>query len=198
MQYTLLSLVMLALFSSCGDLSNQGDPNEACDGKDYCHIFISSSTTKGNLAASGSGIDEADAICTASKPANTGTVKAFLSDGTNRVACTSADCSGGIGEHIDWVLAANREYRRPGGAVVIGTTDAFGIFGFPLLSEFYSSAGTIFTGMTTDYRPANDCTNWTSTLGTGTNGVLDSKLSNALSSADNSCNNTHHILCVEQ
>jgi Protein of unknown function (DUF1554) len=199
MQYIILiSLIML--LASCGNTS-KGPTTKPCDDKTYCHIFISSSTTKGNISASGDGILIADDICKASKPANTGTVKAFLSDGINRVACATgnADCLAGTTGRIDWVLSANKEYRRTGGAIVIGTTNDEGLFTFPLISDFYATAGTIFTGMNTDYTPAvNDCTNWTVITGTGATGLLDSDTSSALYNTNSNCNTNHHILCVEQ
>ena len=198
MQYTLLIFILTIFLGAC-DLSNKGEPTKPCDGKNYCHIFISSNTTKGNLVASGNGIEVADAICTASKPPNTGEVKAFLVDDTNRRACTTDRCTtGGVGEHINWVLAADREYRRTGGAVVIGTANVDGILEFNLSSAFYATAGTIYTGMNADYTTGDDCNNWSSTAFTGATGDLVSQNSTAIYDSDRNCNETHHILCVEQ
>ncbi|OFZ21161.1 MAG: hypothetical protein A2202_07015 [Bdellovibrionales bacterium RIFOXYA1_FULL_36_14] len=194
MQYTLLTFILIALLNAC-DLSDKSAVPVPCNGKNYCHIYISENTTKGNLATSGSGIEAADAICTASKPPNTGNVKAFLVDGTTRRACATADCDG---EHIDWVLSTGREYRRTGGAIVIGTANIDGLIEFNLLSAFYPTAGTIYTGMNANYTTGNDCSNWTSTMFTGAIGDLESIDSAAIHDSDSSCNNLHHLLCVEQ
>ncbi|HLD45750.1 MAG TPA: DUF1554 domain-containing protein, partial [bacterium] len=64
-------------------------------------IFVTDATYNGNLG----GVAGADALCEAdaNKPA-TGTYKALIVDGVARVACTTANCGGGAGENIDWVL----------------------------------------------------------------------------------------------
>ena len=199
MQNTLLIFILITFLNACGDLSNDGEPTEPCNGKNFCHIFISSNTTKGNLVASGNAIEAADAICTASKPPNTGNVKAFLVDGTNRRACINPNCNpGDNNDHIDWVLSEDREYRRTGGAIVIGVADPNDLLAFPLLSEFYGMAGTIYTGLNANYTNGNDCNNWTSTAFNGATGDLDSMLVTAIYNSDRSCNELHHLLCVEQ
>ena len=198
MQNTFLMFILITVLYAC-DLSNTSEPTVPCNSKNYCHIFISNNDTRGNLVVSGNGIVAADAICTASRPPNTGSAKAFLVDGVNRRACTTIDCgTGSVGEHIDWVLSAGREYRRTGGAVVIGTANVDGILEFNLLSAFYATAGTIYTGINDDYTTGNDCNNWTSTAFTGATGNLVSIDSTAINDTDRSCNELHRLLCVEQ
>lgn len=152
------------------------------------------------------GIAGLDANCAsdANKPSGGGTYKALVSDGTNRRACTTANCGGGAGEHISWVLKANKEYRRSNGTTVIGTTTANGIFTFPLTNSFQATiTGTnaIVTGLNTDWTSnANDCTDWT-TNGGGANmsfAVHDDPTSATLSVGFQACSNTSKVVCVEQ
>ncbi|PKA22531.1 hypothetical protein CH381_30445 [Leptospira sp. mixed culture ATI2-C-A1] len=50
--------------------------------------------------------------------------------------CISNCASGGTAEHTDWVLKSNQEYnRRTDGFIVIGTTNASGIFIADLTNE---------------------------------------------------------------
>ena len=75
-----------------------------------------------------------------------GTYKALITDGTNRVACTSANCAtGGAGENINWVLTPSTEYFRTDGTTEIGVTTSAGIFSFPL-SNAITASGVAWTG----------------------------------------------------
>ncbi len=94
-------------------------------------IFLSASGHNGNFG----GATGADTFCMgdANYP-GTGTYKALLTDGSTRIACTTANCGGGPSEHVGWILAANKRYTRVDGTE-IGTTTANGIFTFPLTNS---------------------------------------------------------------
>src|SRR5690606_20294444 len=57
--------------------------------------------------------------------------KALLVHGTERVACTTAQCSGCASEHVDWVLSPNTHYLRADGVTLVGTTNDLGLWSFP-------------------------------------------------------------------
>ncbi|EKD41383.1 MAG: LenF, partial [uncultured bacterium] len=89
-----------------------------------------------------SGIADADATCMAdaNKPIGGSTFKAMIADGVIRRACSSANCvTSGDGENIDWVLQPSTTYKRVDDTT-IGTTDANGIFSFPLDNAFTDAA----------------------------------------------------------
>lgn len=150
------------------------------------------------------GISGVDAYCNnaTDKPSGGGTYKAFVADGTNRIACTSASCSGGPSEHTDWVLKANKEYRQSNGTTVIGTTTANGIFTFPLTNEPQTTINTTdvtATGLNQNWTSStNDCTNW-SGAGSFAMGSHTVKTVNTINSGGTGgCASTTKILCVEQ
>ena len=43
---------------------------------------------------------------------STGTYNAMVVAGTTRRACSSANCGGGTGEHIDWVLQSKESLKN--------------------------------------------------------------------------------------
>jgi hypothetical protein len=215
-----LFTVLVLLLSACGkgvytqNLSvvsgtSSGDDTPAsssCSSDSYCIIFVSNTTTTADIDGGGdddgtNGIEEADDICMsdANKPTS-GTYKAMLSDGTNRIACTSANCSGGTAEHTDWVLKPSKEYRRTDETTIIGTTTADGVFSFNLTNSI-ATAGTVWTGLRGDWRAqTNDCSDWTTSAGsTGSNGFAPVTNSIAIfNSAVDSCGNSRPVYCVEQ
>ncbi|PJZ81259.1 DUF1554 domain-containing protein [Leptospira meyeri] len=70
----------------------------------FCKIFVTNSITPYNA-----GITGFASHCTSSsyKPSGGGTYKAMASDGTTRRACSTANCSSGTSEQINWVLKTN-------------------------------------------------------------------------------------------
>ncbi|TGL69769.1 DUF1554 domain-containing protein [Leptospira kmetyi] len=141
------------------------------------------------------------------KPSGGGTYKALITDGVNRRACTTASCSGGTSEQINWVLKPNKEYRRKDGTTIIGTTTANGIFAFPLTNSVEILANIVITngigtGMNADWTSnANDCSDWSTNAGgtSSTVGTWDSTNSGLIGGAGTSgCSNTHMTICVEQ
>lgn len=157
--------------------------------------------------AGATGIARADAYCNDAGDGNhpgSGTYKALLVDGNNRIACTTANCAtGGATENVDWVMSANQTYIRPDGTV-IGTTTAAGIlttFTNPIVNS-----GTdvwVWTGMQANYTTLNDnhhCFEWTVT-GAQSGLAGNAKLGNtgAIYSSATLCSGTiAKLTCVEQ
>jgi hypothetical protein len=165
-------------------------------------IYITTSTIDGNVG----GVTEADAICAAdlSKP-DGGTYKALITDGSTRVACTTAGCSGGATEHTNWVLAASTDYYRSDGTTKISTTNANGIFNFnagDLTNSFSSTGVGIWTGLVGTWIMQTDgtCSSWTSNspVGLGVKGNTDKTTSASISDSAFNCNSLMHLACVAQ
>lgn len=116
--------------------------------------------------------------------------QAFLVDGVNRVACTSANCESGVSGQTDWVLSESKVYISESG-VTIGTTNESAIFyPFPLESSF-TQGSTVpthtvngktglyghmyWTGISTTYisDTNNNCQAWTTPSASGVYGTGD-------------------------
>ena len=163
-------------------------------------IFVTNSKYTGSLG----GIAGADAKCAAdtNKPVGGATYKAFISDGTNRRACSTDDCSGGISENIDWVLKPNRSYVRADGTTALFTTNANGIFTSDLTNSFSGASVYPWTGLKSTFTSDANCSNWsdgtTAASGRrgntqGTNRTTAISQSTYLCSVDNG-----PLICVEQ
>lgn len=217
----------LAMSFSCVDKSENSDLNSAavalvtqnqssssattantstgtCATTGYCKMFATAAS-----AIKNAGITGFDNQCQndTNKPSGGGTYKALATDGVNRKACTTANCSGGTSEHIGWVLKPNKEYRRKDGTTVIGTTTANGVFSFPLTNSVEILANLVITngivtGMNADWTSsANDCLDWTTNAGgnSSTVGTWDVTNSSFIGGAGTSgCSNVHMLVCVEQ
>jgi hypothetical protein len=168
-----------------------------------CKMFVTTSTYTG---ATIGGITGADAKCAsdASKPA-TGTYKAFLVDDTNRIACTTANCSGGASENKNWVMKASTPYTRVDGTA-IGTTTAAGIFPAFITNPISTTGDVLFGNIRTGMAFAKDwtsrvnghCTNYTVSTGTSTDGDASSGTTNYLYVNGGACSGAKSLLCVEQ
>ncbi|MCR9141893.1 MAG: DUF1554 domain-containing protein [bacterium] len=179
--------------------SSSSSSSTGCAGSGHCLMFVTNAAVTVTT-----GIAGLDSQCqsNASKPSGGGTYKALIVDGTNRIACTTANCGGGTAEHTDWVLKPNKEYRRADGTTVIGTTSANGVFAFPLTNSVDPGSvptNAMRTGMNNDWTSnANDCTNWSTTGGVAAGGV-NNVTSNALIFIGTSgCTNSDRAVCVEQ
>ena len=189
-------------------------------------IFISATTHNGNFAggADNSGtpaaaIAGADALCNgadANKPAGGGTYKAMLVNSA-RVACTTDNCSGGVGEHTDWVFAANTTYYQADGITPFATTNNVGIIvtatvDLPNASNTVTFWGGMTSGGAHDWQSEKTCSNGS---GQNTGGFTSSSGSadyarsagmgtstsngNGFPSYDfETCNITKPLLCVQQ
>jgi hypothetical protein len=163
-------------------------------------IFVSLTTENGNLghpnAADG-------AVCPndANKPAGTALYKVILVDSLyqDRVACSSANCSGDAGaQHVDWALAPNTTYTRPDGAV-IGTTTSAAIFAFPLQNSISTSNVQVWTGLNADWTSnADACGGWVTSSGMGVVGAANQVDSTSIAMASITCATGASYYCVEQ
>lgn len=188
-----LGLILLLPLTNCGGSGS----STASSGCNPCIIYVSATTSTANL----SGVSGADSICQndANKPSSVGTAKALIVDGTNRVACTSANCSGGTSEHTDWVLQPSVAYTRSDSTYIATTTSA-GIFSFNIPNPIYAPATNIWTGLSTDFTTAGDCTNWTNSAAVvdGEMGESDLADVSAIQIGTSFCHLTRALYCVEQ
>lgn len=144
------------------------------------------------------GVTGADAICSSDPQATTygGTYKAYIADGTTRVACTTSNCSGGgTSEHVNWVLQPYTSYKFYFTATESATrqTTVNGIFSgddlgtsdFPTPTEIGTTLFDIktFTGLNDDATTAtgHTCLNWTN--GTSANNARNGVIKDALNSS---------------
>jgi len=177
-----------------------------CATTGFCKMFattnVSGMTKNGGIA----GVDN-NCATDPNKPSGGGTYKALVVDGVNRRACSTASCSGGVSEHINWILKPSKEYRRKDGTTIIGTTSSNGVFTFPLTNSVEILANLVVTngiatGLNADWTSnANDCLDWTTNLGgnSSTVGTWDSVSSGLIGGVGTSgCSNTHMTVCVEQ
>ena len=161
--FKFLSLALfLALLNSCGKDGGfaPGTGGGTSSGSNTKIIFLTAtSLTDGNIG----GKAGADTVCQSdTNIPNSGVYRALIVD-DNRRACTTANCSGGAGEGLDWVLKANTTYTRSDNTI-IGTTNSAAIFSFPLTNSISTTASVrVFTGLSIDWTTASQtCTNWTS------------------------------------
>lgn len=158
-------------------------------------LFKKTNTSTGNLG----GLTGADAQCNAAsnKPV-TGTYKAVVTHTTLRRACTTANCTNPA-ENIDWVLYPNITYVRPTGET-IGTTNAAGIFIFPLNNEIDTAGFTPRTGLYLNWTSWSNCNNWTDGTGSYTSSIANSnaKDNSTIYFNDVSCSNLYTLYCAEQ
>ncbi len=168
--------------------------------------FITATTFTGNFNGS-PGIAGADGRCMGdgSYPGS-GTYKALIVDGTNRVACTNANCAGGTAGRVDWVLAANTTYTRSSGSPDILTTNANGVFVFgSMTNSFVGAAGFLWTGLANDWTTGTrDCSDWTVNLppappaNQGDVGNGNNTGGASIGAGQQNCDTTLPLICVEQ
>ncbi len=157
------------------------------------------------VAANFGGIAGADGLCDTNKP-SAGSWKALISDGTNRLACSSStDCTNDTTGRVDWTLAANTSYRRAADDTLIAVTNANGIFDFPLNNGWASNSNRSWTGLQATWaaNTANNCLAWTSAsaANNGKAGINDATNSTSIAAAGTqTCDssNTLSIICVQQ
>lgn len=182
-------------------------------------VFITASTFDGNLqgvAANGPAGADAKCLADANKPSS-GTYKAMITDGTNRRACTTDNCGGAgldASENVDWVFQFGRIYIRASDSASLFTPVAAGIIVAPgtILNHNFDS-GTpkyFWTGIaqnpdywsTASSSPNYTCSNWTSNANIsdgGRVGISDSTSYTAFrSGGGRNCNDSYHLVCVEQ
>ncbi len=189
-----VTLSLLALAVSCGQDGNAPSllaSSGNCTPTATKRIFATSVAADGGRG----GVNGVDAFCMAdANYPGTGTFKAFVVNGSTRVACTTANCSGGASEHVDWVLQPCTDYTRVDGTPIGTTADEIGIFATSLTNAF--SGVEIWTGMH-DYVTDQTCSGFNSSLTMGY-----TSLGNSLvpweADVSRSCNQLVRFACVEQ
>ncbi len=163
-----------------------------------------SGVTYGNMG----GVAGADALCASAYDAS---YKALIvadtgNPSTSRIACTSSNCgTGGLSEHVDWVLSPNTTYVRSDGTTVIGTTNEYGIF-TGTLTNYIDGGGyppmTGLSGTTWMVNSGNTCSDWTSSSGdAGTGNPHQPSVWIAFGGGTYACNgggNLMSLFCVAQ
>ncbi|MCW7469934.1 DUF1554 domain-containing protein [Leptospira kanakyensis] len=190
-------------------------------------VFVTAATFDGDLrGAAANGPAGADLKCNAdaNKP-STGTYKAMLTtDNGARVACTSNNCGGGVGENTFWVFQSGRIYIRASDSASLLSPNAAGILPADGSGNFttnpYNLNHSFDSGTTKEYwtgfaqtsywqtatqEPENSCIGWTTnavTSPTSDGGRVGSSSSTNYSAIRNgagrSCDIPYHLLCVEQ
>lgn len=162
-------------------------------------IFVTAQTVNGNVG----GVLAADNACLSdTNYPGTGAYKALIVDGSSRVACTSSRCSTlGAVENVDWALAPNRTYVRTTDGEVIGTTNASGIFDFPITRQIGASSFFIWTGLDANWTVRSTCLAWTTNSSSDSGYVGNSGSVNqfVIGGTNSACDFTiNHLYCVEQ
>jgi hypothetical protein len=168
-------------------------PNPGPSGPTSLRIEISASKTDGAIGGSAG----ADALCP-------GGFKALIAS-TDRVACTSTNCTvGGNSEHLNWVLKPNTKYVRSDGTEVF-TTNANAIFVFGtavngITTVALADGAVAWTGMNSIWQTAQTCNGWTTNIipNLGTTGNDDINSVSMIATLNNMCNAAQLIICVEQ
>jgi hypothetical protein len=197
----LFLMILASLFSACGAF-NEGGGSSLCAAGGQCKVYVTTSIYGGNLG----GVAGADRACQTdlNKPVDGQTYKAFLSDGSRRVACTTSNCRGGQSEHLDWVLYPGTQYVREDGSL-IAVSNISGIWLGGQISDYVNTdhdnnkSTTLLTGMSYDFTSiGNNCTGWTTTGGSAavaTSAGLQLPLFGDVSPCSQIANS---IVCVQQ
>lgn len=206
-----LVLILLFILTGCGKKSAQQDyvlmdqmPDAAESEINGEHLKIFSSLSKVDGSA-GQDLLWLDSICTedAKGLGLSGLYKAMVTTSKRR-ACQSADCTKqGLGESMDWVLAAKTEYRLPDGKTILGETNELALMDFPLRNPLSSSSEKLWTGFsdywTSPYYSFESCAGLTNNLDTGFVGDASSLNADLLKKSSlSSCKKKYSIICVEQ
>ncbi len=200
-----------ALAAAARDALTEGDARR--------FIFVSVDAHDGDFASGyANGIAGADDFCATQKathfsalPGSNGDYAALMmDDGTNRRACTTANCGGGTAEHVDWVLAPNTTYYNPDGASLLQTNAAgvfdFGSFSLDLAIDTNGSVEWWTGRLANDWIVSGNfnCSDWTVNIAGAplTNnayyGIGADTTENSLSYLNDSCDQTRRVLCVRR
>ena len=210
--------------NGAGNGMNLGNCNPDCTGtvqkkKLYVYPPINSMLYPGTMKGNG-GVADADAICAQADQTNE-SYKAFIVDGTNRVATVTAFKGDG---QVNWIVRTWTQYisvKDDGtDGPVVWTTDRTALLGIrngaptPLLSPIRPDPGGdewyAWGGMQYDYRTGSDCANWTSETEVGSIITLSATFVGPPpsmgpaptffpnSGAASNCGSLYHVLCVQQ
>ncbi len=149
--------------STSGDSKYSGiDPSDVTNVGNWDNesklIFRTALTFNGNLG----GIAGADQKCmTDANYPGSGTYKAFIVDGVNRIASITPGQGDG---QVDWVINADTSYYRPDGFTLIGIANSKALFSANLTNTISATGINFWSGF---YRPDNgtSMTNVTWTAG---------------------------------
>ncbi len=195
----IISTIFVIFFVSCGQNTGVA-PSEISSSSSNKKIFITASTSLGDFG----GPVMADATCMSdsNKPSDGSTYKAMTVLSGVRTACSTANCSGGISEHLDWVVKPNTQYVKTDGAI-IGTSDSKGLFTDTLTNSIgVNNNEYVWTGLATDWTiDGYTCSSWTDTSGSlGHRGaVSQTDLINMVSPGLSVlCSFAMNFYCVEQ
>ncbi|MBL8019258.1 MAG: DUF1554 domain-containing protein [Leptospirales bacterium] len=195
----LMTVLLAGAQTSVSTATATSAPTPSCSSSAFCYTYRTTALSNANLG----GISGADATCNsnANKPgAATGTFKALLADDPTNARRASVTANAGDGQ-IDWVLYANKQYRRSDGVTVIATSNANRLFTFPLTVGFIAGAGGHWTGFGAGWTSdATNCAGWTNGVaGTGRDGTDNGTGTGAISNILNNCNTTGPgLICIEQ
>ncbi len=167
-------------------------------------IFYTSASFNGNLG----GVTGADGLCGADANRPDGsTYHAMLVDGTNRIACTNANCTpANASDGTNWVFAPNTTYYRnvSGTLQPVITTNANAVVDFgsaTLMNNGFSDspADEWWTGMGAGWNALNDCSDWGSGgAGNGETGAGQAVDGDAVALGTPTCFLSYRLVCVEQ
>lgn len=175
-------------------------PVTPCSELSSCIIFATAATWDGRFGGL-PGISGADARCNSdpNKPANSGNYKAMIVDGSSRRASVTASVGDG---QIDWVLYANKLYRRSDGTNIT-TSSSARLLTFPLTNAISPDipGKVVWTGMVNDWTTsASICVSWTS-ISIAQYGFTATEYdvtNTAIQSGNFSCDNSQALYCVQQ
>jgi len=192
----LLAIIAITfLLIRCDPAEYFGDSSSSSSCADCKKTYLTTPWDQGNLG----GISGADAKCmTDANYPGSGTYKAMIVDGVNRVASVSANTGNG---QVDWVLQPNTKYYLSDGTTHIMTTDSNGIFVFGTWNTTISPNR--WSGLMADWRTdtANYCQGWTTSNHaiSGSIGHYAAVDSEAIRYATpQACSSQYKLLCVEQ
>lgn len=126
---------------------------------------------------------------------------------TRRVACLTANCGNGAGEAVGWILEASTQYRREDGTTIIGTTNANGIFDFPLTNSWTGVNEDYWTGFSETWATATNnsvgsCSFFQNKNNDGTSSFVGNGATTGIGAINTGtqafCSAQKKILCVEQ
>jgi len=159
-------------------------------------IFVTSASYTGNLkGASSDGIAGADAKC-GSDIINPDTGKTW------KAIIMSNEISGGIrNTSINWVLEADRYYKRADNSDLIAKTTSQKVFGINLDNSISTASANVWTGIFSNWVVwQQNCVNWTSSASglTGGYGSASATGTTYINSGSQSCSNPLKLYCAEQ
>lgn len=166
-----------------------------------CNVFVTTNAYQPGVSFTS--IAAADARCKSDPgyPGLGAVYKALLVAPGQRIACTTANCSGGPSEHVNWILHANTTYRRLSTMVTIMETNANGIFVFGTLSSpIWDGVPGWWTGINADWTFNSACGDnaWGTTAGNARFGDPNVTSSGALTNGLDPCTTTgSKLICVQ-